>query len=69
MKPYPNLVCSDCGLKASKGKCFSMSCYHSNTCDVCQEVKAVTQPRDFYYPKFKGHEFKAVIYYKGMPLI
>lgn len=46
-------VCSDCGLKASGGKSFTVSTYHIGECDVCKKVKPVTQTRDFYYPNFE----------------
>lgn len=53
-KKYPVWVCNDCGLKASGGRCFEVSTYHMDKCDVCGELKAVTEPRDFYYPDFEG---------------
>ena len=57
LKPYPEEVCNECGIKASKAAgndppCFSVSTYHSGICEVCGEAKAVTEPRDFYYPEF-----------------
>lgn len=58
LKPYPHLVCRDCGLKASNGKCFEVSTWHVNKCEVCGEEKEVTESRDFFYPKFKGHQNK-----------
>ena len=51
-KKYPTWVCYDCGIKASKGKCFSMSTYHKNKCGICGKIKSVTEPRDFFYPDF-----------------
>lgn len=57
LKPYPSVVCYKCGINASKGKSFSMSCYHNAKCDVCGKVKPVTEPRDYYYPKFEGHKY------------
>lgn len=48
---YPDRVCEDCGRKASGGKQFKFSTWHIANCDVCGEEKAVTQPRDFFYPK------------------
>lgn len=56
LKPYPGCVCYDCGIKASKGRSFICSTYHQDKCDVCGKETACTQPRDFLYPKFKGHE-------------
>lgn len=51
-KEYPHWVCADCGLKASKGKSFEVSTFHEGECEVCGETKAVTEARDFFYPKF-----------------
>ena len=53
MKEYPSWVCKECGLKASKGQSFRISCYHRGRCDVCNKVKEVTEPRDFFYPEFE----------------
>lgn len=50
---YPTWVCSDCGLKASQGKAFTVSTFHNGVCGVCGQTKAVTQPRDFFYPEFE----------------
>lgn len=52
-KPYPKWVCRPCGIKASKGAEFTVSTYHVGICGVCGQKRAVTQPRDFYYPDFK----------------
>lgn len=51
---YPVWVCCECGLKASGGRCFEVSTYHMDKCDVCGEEKMCTEPRDFYYPDFEG---------------
>lgn len=51
-------VCNDCGKEAlrlpvNKGKSqFEMSTFHKAKCDVCHEVKSVTEARDFGYPVF-----------------
>lgn len=67
MKPYPSWVCRDCGIEANrqtclkkygaepKKPCFEVSTYHEEACDVCGDVKMVTEARDFFYPKFRGH--------------
>lgn len=55
-RPYPTQVCMDCGKKASKGKSFSVSTYSDGVCQVCFKFKEVTEPRDFFYPEFKGFE-------------
>ena len=56
LKPYPSLICSDCGKKYGK---YSVGCssMHKNTCGVCGEIKQVTEPRDWGYPEFPGHEY------------
>jgi len=52
-------VCADCGMKAlklkynKKCKAFSVSTYHHGICDVCGQNKAVTETRDFGYPRFR----------------
>jgi hypothetical protein len=52
-------VCIDCGKRALSNainigkKQFSVSTYHNGTCDVCKELKSVTQTRDFGFPKFE----------------
>lgn len=52
-------VCSDCGNAALKlpenkdKKRFSVSTFHTATCDVCKQIKPVTETRDFGYPIFK----------------
>ena len=28
-----------------------LATFHDDTCDVCRKVKAVTEPRDFLWPK------------------
>jgi len=57
VKQYPDWVCQDCGLAASGGRQFKYSTYHFGHCNVCDGDKIpVTEPRDFFYPEFKGHE-------------
>jgi hypothetical protein len=56
LKPYPSLVCQECGSKASKRGQKSISCWHEGKCDICEKEKSVTEPRDFFYPKFEGYE-------------
>ena len=50
---YPNWVCAQCGMKASGNRCLTVSTYHLGICGVCKRKRPVTEPRDFYYPKFK----------------
>lgn len=57
LKPYPTWVCLECAYKA--GGMFPqglISTFHKGKCDVCGKSKAVTEPRDYGYPKFGGHE-------------
>lgn len=56
IKKYPDWVCRECGLKASKGRSFLISTCHEGKCDVCGKIKMVTEPRDFFYPEFKTKE-------------
>lgn len=53
--PYPDWVCYDCGMKARGKPLPAWACptYHEGKCDVCEETKDVTEPRDFGYPEFK----------------
>lgn len=54
-KPYPDWVCHDCGV-AHTTKLPWMSTWHNSHCGVCGKWTAVTQPRDYGYPAFPGHE-------------
>ena len=69
MNKYPSWVCSKCGLKALEhfvadkpqyarylGRVTAI--WHKDKCDVCQETKSVTEPRDFFYPPLAAFEFK-----------
>lgn len=51
---YPVWVCSECGNKAQKDKrrIHAVATFHSGWCEVCDQYKAVTEPRDFGYPVF-----------------
>ncbi len=59
LKPYPAWVCNSCGYTAKMKKMGHMesmvATYHTAPCDVCGEICAVTEPRDFGYPLFVGH--------------
>jgi hypothetical protein len=49
-KEQIDYVCSECGLKASGGRSFTVSTYHFGKCDICKLKQVpVTQYRDFYY--------------------
>lgn len=56
LKPYPVWVCRSCALAAGwkPGK-PGVSTIHAGVCDVCGEWEYVTEPRDYGYPRFKGH--------------
>lgn len=51
---YPAWVCTPCAEKAGgiwpNGH---VGTFHNGICHVCGELKAVTEPRDFGYPKLK----------------
>jgi hypothetical protein len=65
----PDWVCRDCGAKYSRRAYQAgavsvsittdhISTWHEGTCDVCGQIKPVTQPRDFSYlkPEWKQHK-------------
>lgn len=57
MSPYPEWVCKDCAYKAGGVSPRGMvSTFHRGKCDVCGEIKSVTEPRDYGYPKFEGYK-------------
>lgn len=43
---HPAWICNDCG-EAVYGKLSGVSTWHEDTCGICGETKAVTEPRDF----------------------
>ena len=53
----PEWVCDDCGAKFGKwwvdgnyvGPSSHCATYHAGECDVCGQVRSVTEPRDFGY--------------------
>ena len=51
---YPEWICSSCA-EQNGGKMpeTHLACWHFDECGVCGYRKAVTQPRDFGYPKIK----------------
>ena len=55
MKPYPTWVCHDCGMTHTT-KIPWMSTFHHARCEVCGKWAELTQPRDYGYPEFPGHE-------------
>lgn len=52
---YPRRICTSCGLFYGH-KPHWPSTYHMAPCGVCNESKMVTEPRDFGFPDFPGHE-------------
>ena len=44
-------ICDDCAKTLGATKRIEISCYHMDTCDYCDETKAVTEPRDWGYPE------------------
>lgn len=56
LKPYPLVICADCGRKYQTRGGSGISTFHQDICDVCGEDKTVTEPRDYGFPTFPGHE-------------
>lgn len=46
----PEWVCADCG-KLYGRRPVGLATFHIDTCGVCGQKKAVTQPRDYGYLK------------------
>lgn len=53
---YPDYICYECGIKASKGKSYSISTWYMGKCPICEKEKPVTELRDFFYPQLKDLE-------------
>jgi hypothetical protein len=46
--PYPAWICRSCGDKHGRGMPERhIATWHQDTCDICGEVTACTEPRDF----------------------
>lgn len=58
---YPDWCCHECAM-ANGGRIVPghMATYHEEVCGVCKLVKAVTEPRDYRWPKFKKVKSKKV---------
>jgi hypothetical protein len=47
-KPYPDWICRPCGFAYGRfPKQDRVSTYHTDTCGICGEVTACSEPRDF----------------------
>lgn len=60
LKPYPTWVCIECGANAAIEQhlpVMKVSTFHEGICGICGKTKAVTEPRDYGYPKFEGYEY------------
>jgi len=49
-KPYPEWTCKECGIEHGT-RLPEMATWHEDKCDVCGEIKSVTEPRDFNHFK------------------
>ncbi len=49
---YPAWICDECAQSRGHRNQFQASTYHEDVCGWCEQMKAVTQPRDFGYPKY-----------------
>jgi hypothetical protein len=47
-KPYPDWICRPCGFAYGRfPHTYRVSTYHQDTCGICGEFTACTEPRDF----------------------
>ena len=46
---YPAWICADCGERWGRRPAGNPhgATWHMGTCDICDEAKAVTEPRDY----------------------
>jgi hypothetical protein len=61
LAPYPVWVCSDCCAKVGAKLRGETATWHTGDCEVCGITQWVTEPRDFSYPAFPGHEKRATV--------
>jgi hypothetical protein len=60
LRPYPSWVCSDCA-RAAGGNMAGEATFHTADCEVCGITQWVTEPRDFGFPAFPGHEARTAM--------
>src|SRR5690349_14005482 len=53
---YPNWICRECAESSGCRNRCQVSTYHEDLCGWCGRRTAVTQPRDYGYPKFSKKE-------------
>ncbi len=64
---YPAWVCPPCAY--DNGGTWvdgHVATFHNGICDVCGELKGVTEPRDFGYPNFKSPLIETNPYLKNL---
>jgi sulfur relay (sulfurtransferase) complex TusBCD TusD component (DsrE family) len=49
---YPAWTCRECAESRGYSNRCMISTWHEDSCGWCEQIKAVTQPRDYGYPKF-----------------
>jgi len=50
---YPSWICSDCGKEVGGWPKGHVGTFHNGHCDVCEQEKVVTEPRDYHYPSIQ----------------
>lgn len=49
---YPHWICQECAESRGYPNICLISTWHEDHCGWCEQIKTVTQPRDYSYPKF-----------------
>jgi hypothetical protein len=63
---YPAFVCHQCAMKAGGRPLACIGCWHHAICPCCGDSKAVTEPRDYRYPKLVvKYEYRPVEFVSG----
>jgi len=52
---YPAWICSECATSRGYSNRCMLSTFHEDLCGWCEQIKTVTQPRDYGYPKFSNN--------------